>query len=73
VNRPTAHDAEASRAVVGTRAEKGEPMRSSDNGDNMTDKEWIRCSCCGEDMPDDAEHNVQSDRCPSLVADEETK
>lgn len=22
------------------------------------EREWVRCSCCGKDVPDDEEHNV---------------
>jgi len=28
-------------------------------------KEWVRCSCCGHDIPDDEEHNVDHGEVPN--------
>lgn len=31
----------------------------------MSDQEWVRCSCCGDDIPDDEEHNVDHGVVPN--------
>lgn len=31
----------------------------------MAEREWVRCSCCGNDIPDDAECNVDFGKVPN--------
>lgn len=31
----------------------------------MAEHDWVRCTCCGKDIPDDAEHNVSFGLSPN--------
>ena len=31
----------------------------------MSDQDWVRCSCCGKDIPDDDEHNTDHGADPN--------